>query len=510
MWNPAAERIMGLGPEEMSPEQWSAHYGLYGADGVTLLPPEKNPLLCAIRGKSSTTEMFMCNLGRGGGIWVEANAGPLKDKEGVVRGGVIAFRDITERKRVEATLLGQAGELARSREELESQGLVLRSVLDSMAEGLVATDEQGKFVIWNQAAERIVGLGPAEMSPEQWSAHYHLYLPDAVTPFPPEDNPLLRAIRGETGTAEMFLRNREQGGGIWVEANGAPLRGKDGVAHGGVVAFRDITQRKTDEREIRKLNEELEERVVERTAQLQAANKELEGFTYSVSHDLRAPLRHISGFTKILSEDYGPGMPAEGQCYLQRVEEGAHRMGQLVDELLNLAQVGRRGLTMQLTGLGGVVSDVIQMLEPEAKGRAVEWKMGELPAMACDPVLVRQIFQNLIGNALKYSRPRSPAVIEIGHREIEGKDTIFVKDNGVGFDMKYADKLFGVFQRLHRSEEFEGTGVGLATVHRIVQKHGGRVWAEAGVGKGATFYFTLGGAERAGAKNAAARAGGQS
>jgi light-regulated signal transduction histidine kinase (bacteriophytochrome) len=229
-----------------------------------------------------------------------------------------------------------------------------------------------------------------------------------------------------------------------------------------------------------------------------------------VSHDLRAPLRHMSGFTKILVEDFGPSLPADAQRYLQRIEQGALRMGLLVDELLNLTHVGRQSLAVQVTGLGSIVKDVQSLLGPEAEGRKVEWKIGDLPFVECDPTLVRLVFQNLIGNALKYSRPRSPAVIEIGQMEKDGQLVIFVRDNGVGFSMKYADKLFGVFQRLHRPEDFEGTGVGLATVQRIVQKHGGRVWTEAELDKGATFYFTLSGFAQSVTQNAAATAGGKS
>jgi PAS domain S-box-containing protein len=438
-----------------------------------------------------------------------------RDSAGKAQRVLEANADITRRKQAEEQLAGQAeelsrqaGELVRSREELEAQKRMLQSVLDSMSEGLVATDEQGKFILWNPAAQRIVGMGPAEMSPEQWNTHYGVYLPDAVTPFPPEHNPLLRAIRGEAGTAELFLSNRSMGGGIWIEINGSPLKDKNGILRGGVVAFRDITKRRADEREIRKLNEELESRVVERTEQLQAANAELEAFSYSISHDLRAPLRHISGFSKILTEDFAPSLPEEAQRYLQRIEQGASRMGQLVDELLNLTRVGRQALAMRRTALDEIARDVISMLEPESAGRKVEWKIGRLPIAECDPILIRQVFQNLIGNALKYSRPRSPAVVEIGQTEADGQPVIFVRDNGVGFNMKYADKLFGVFQRLHRAEEFEGTGVGLATVQRIVQKHGGRIWAEAAIDRGSTFYFTLGGLGQSASKNAAAGSGG--
>jgi PAS domain S-box-containing protein len=242
-------------------------------------------------------------------------------------------------------------------------------------------------------------------------------------------------------------------------------------------------------------------------ADLAASLKELEAFTYSVSHDLRAPLRHISGFSKILAEDFGPSLPPEAQHHVQRIEEGTKRMGQLVDDLLNLARVGRRELSLQVAGLRAVIDEVIAELKSELEGRDIEWKIGSMPFVECDPGLVKQVFQNLISNAVKFTRPRPKAVIEIGQEERDGVTAIFVRDNGVGFSMKYADKLFGVFQRLHRVEDFEGTGVGLATVQRIVQKHHGRIWAEAELDKGAAFFFTLGHSEKTELKNKAVAAG---
>jgi light-regulated signal transduction histidine kinase (bacteriophytochrome) len=237
------------------------------------------------------------------------------------------------------------------------------------------------------------------------------------------------------------------------------------------------------------LNRHLELRVTERTAELEAANKELESFTYSVAHDLRAPLRHISGFAKLLGKS-SARLSDEDRHFLVRINEGACQMGQLVEDLLALAGVGRRELRRELVGLDAVVKHVIAQLKPECEGRAIEWKISPLPFVVCDPTLIRQVFVNLLSNAVKFTGPREKAVIEVGAAEEDGRPVIFVKDNGVGFDMKYADKLFGVFQRLHRQEDFEGTGVGLVTVQRIVHKHGGEVWAKAELNKGASFYFT--------------------
>jgi PAS domain S-box-containing protein len=417
---------------------------------------------------------------------------PLKNAEGRVVQWFGTNTDISELKEVEKRLATQAEQLARSGQALEAQTAMLNLVLESMGEGLVAADREGRFLLWNRSASKLLSCGSTALPPEQWSSHYACYQPDGITPCPMDQLPLVRATQGESLQKELIIRRAGSEDSAILEFSGRPMKDARGNLCGGVVAFRDITQRKKDEWEIRKLNEELEMKVQQRTAQLEAANHELEAFTYSVSHDLRAPLRHISSFSSILREDFGTAMDAEARRLLERIENGARRMTLLVDGLLSLARFGRQALNISLTELNAIVDGVVSVLQTEYTGRDVEWRIAPLPALECDPILIQQVFQNLLANALKYSSRRDKAVIEIDSIQQTGNPpVIFVRDNGAGFSMQHAEKLFGVFQRMHSDAEFEGTGVGLATVNRIIQRHGGRIWAEAEVDRGATFYFTV-------------------
>jgi signal transduction histidine kinase len=259
----------------------------------------------------------------------------------------------------------------------------------------------------------------------------------------------------------------------------------------GFVIHWETGRRGLAEQDLKQANERLERR----TAELSETNIELESFAYSVAHDLRAPLRHIAGYSNVVLQDYGPKLDGEGRRYLEKIGDGAQKMGRLVDELLNLSRIGRQELSLHDTSLDKLVRHVVEDLAPECSGREIEWRIGGLSSAECDPVLMKQVFVNLLSNAVKYTRKRERAVIEVGETMQNGVPVIFARDNGVGFEMQYAGKLFGVFQRLHKAPDFEGTGVGLAIVQRIIRKHGGRIWAEAEINKGATFFFTLGSPE---------------
>jgi PAS domain S-box-containing protein len=376
-----------------------------------------------------------------------------------------------------------------------------RHALDAAPDAIVVVDPTGRIWLANAACEQLFGYADAELVGQPVEAlvprrFRNAHDGDRVGYFAdPRTRPM--------GSGLELSGLRRDDTEFPVEISLSPLIvGGEPFA---MAAIRDVSERRRMERirrevrerrraarAIKRINAQLEQRVAERTAQLEAANHELEGFTYSVSHDLRAPLRQVDGFARLLDETAGDQLPEKARHYLQRIMDGTNHMGRLIDDLLNLAQVGRQTPHLTPTRLDRIVERVIADLQPEVADRAIVWHVEELPIAACDPGLMRIVFTNLLGNAVKYTRPRDPAEIRVGRADAAGRPGVYVRDNGVGFDMQYADKLFGVFQRLHSNDEFEGTGVGLATVRRIIRNHGGDIWVEAAPDRGATFYFTLG------------------
>ncbi len=409
---------------------------------------------------------------------VEISLSPLKTDYGMLVSS--AIRDISDRKQAERRF---------------------RQLLEAAPDAMVVVNQQGAVVLVNAQVERLFGyhrnelLGqPMEMLvPERLRGRHPGHRMDFF------NQPRLRPM----GAGLELFGQRKDGSEFPVEISLSPLETGEGTLVSS--AIRDISERKRAEHEIEVLHVGLATRNIE----LATSNRELEAFTSSVAHDLRAPLRHIQAFSTTLIEDLGPQTDASTQALLRQIAGIARSMASMVDDLLSLARLGRQELQPQVTGLNSLVQEVLKDLAPELKDRQIEWRTADLPFVDCDPSPIKQVFFNLLSNAIKYSSPRKLAVIEIGLRMDQGQQVFFIKDNGVGFNMKYADKLFGVFQRLHRREDFEGVGVGLASVQRIIQKHGGRIWADAEIDKGATFSFTLSAALNAKQADEPVLAGGQ-
>jgi PAS domain S-box-containing protein len=356
----------------------------------------------------------------------------------------------------------------RTRELRESESR-LRGVTESAHDAIVSADERGHIAFWNPGAERLFGYSAAEavgqpltiLMPERYrekhQAGFVRYLSGGAA-----------VVVGSTVELEG---RRKDGHEFPIELSLAASRTPAGQSF--IAVIRDITERKRIERALRE------------------TNTELESFSYSVSHDLRAPLRAIHGFSRILIEDHAPGMDGEAKRLLGVIDENTKRMGQLIDDLLAFSRLGRQELATARVDMNDLVTHIAEGLRRTEGDRAVDLAIDPLPPARGDRDLLRQVITNLLQNALKFTRRRDGARIAVGARAEDGETVYYVKDNGAGFDQRYADKLFGVFQRLHRLDEFEGTGVGLAIVQRIVHRHGGRVWAEGKVDGGATFYFTL-------------------
>jgi PAS domain S-box-containing protein len=455
-WNKGAESINGYRSDEIIGRHYSQ---LYPQEDVLQGRPQHELAVAAAEGRFEEEGWRIRK--NGTSFWADVVITPIYDSGGELSGFSEVVRDVTERKDAQKHLAQMEGRY--------------RGLLEAAPDAMVVVNQDGDIVLLNVQAERQFGYRRDELLrqkvkniiPEGFAERL---LADALRST--ED-----ALAQQIGTGIELIGRRKDGSEFPIEIMLSPLESAEGILV--TAAIRDITERKRHETALQ-----------ERNVELQAAVGELEAFSYSVSHDLRAPLRAIDGFSRILLKQCGPTLSAESRGYLQRVRDNTVRMGQLVDDLLTFARLGRKPLSKQQVPTRTVVDQVVRDLRQQSDGRSVSVSVGEMPPLWGDPALLKQVFVNLIDNAFKYTRMRAEAAIEIGSREIGGEQVLFVRDNGTGFDMRYADKLFGVFQRLHRAEDFEGTGVGLAIVQRIVQRHGGRVWAEAAVDRGATFYFT--------------------
>ncbi len=381
------------------------------------------------------------------------------------------------RRRVERDLL-------RSRDELEQEVAVRTqqaSLLNLTHDTIFVRDMSDVITSWNRGAQELYGWTAEEAIGKR--SHDLLR---TVFPAPLDDiaADLLRTGRWE-GELE---KTRSDGTRVVVASRWSLQRNEQRIPIAILETNNDITQRKRGEEEVRKLNQEHGKRTIE----LEAINKELEAFAYSISHDLRAPLRHMVGFTELLQKNASSVVDEKGRRYMSTILESAKRMGTLIDDLLAFSRIGRAEARESMVNLEELVKEVQSEVAPEAEGRSITWKLGPLPDLYGDRSMLKLALVNLFSNAIKFTRPRPQPEIEMGCAEKQNdRIVVFIRDNGVGFDMKYANKLFGVFQRLHRVEEFEGTGIGLATVQRIIRRHGGEVWAEGLVDKGATFFFSV-------------------
>ena len=391
---------------------------------------------------------------------VEISLSPMEtDQDNFV---IAAIRDITDRKRAEEKF---------------------RGLLESAPDAMIVVDQQGTIQLVNSQTEKLFGFDRVEIVGQP----IEVLVPKRLRKRHAKHRD---GYYGEHPARPMgigldLFGLRKNGSEFPVEISLSPLQTEEGLLVSA--AIRDVTQRRRMEEDVQKLNEDLKQRA----AQLEAANKELEAFSYSVSHDLRAPLRSIDGFSHVVLEDYGEQLPADARGYLERVRAAAQRMATLIDDLLNLSRVTRTAVQPKFINLSRMADEIVGELRENYPDRQVTFSLTSDLMVEADPHLMHIVLENLLSNAWKFTSKQPMAVIEFGQKDHAKERTFYVRDNGVGFDMAYVDKLFGVFQRLHSVSEFPGTGVGLATVQRIISIHGGRIWAESAEGKGTTFYFTL-------------------
>ena len=401
-----------------------------------------------------------------------------------LRDKIVGLGERSLRKSYYPQLLQQLEDLKEARNSLAESQALYRALVENINDVIFSLDVKGVFTYVSPVVQSFSRMMPEQIIGKPFTAFVHPCDQSALVVF------FDRVLSGLSERHEFRLLDNE-GCVRYVSLSSRPLLEKERIV-GLTGVMSDVTERRLAEEEIRRLNQELEQRVVERTTQLEAANRELEAFAYSVSHDLRAPLRHIDGFLGLLKDSIGSALDEQSQHYMETISKAAKRMGMLIDDLLSFSRMGRKDIATTQVNLRSLVMEVIRELEPEAKGRAIDWRIEDLPVVTGDRAMLRVVMVNLISNALKFTAPRAQTEIGIGYlHDHRAEMVIFVRDNGVGFDMQYASKLFGVFERLHSVEEFEGTGIGLANVRRVITRHGGRTWAEGKIDGGATFYFSL-------------------
>ncbi len=374
----------------------------------------------------------------------------------------------------------------RKQAEIGNEARRMATVVRDSNDAITITDFDGRITAWNHGAELMYGYSEDE------ALQMSIWRITAPAKIAEKKAFINRLIAGEKVASFETQRVTKDGRVLDVWLTVTQLVDNTGKPIGIGSTERDITERKRSEEELHKLNIELEKRVAERTEQLEVVNKELEAFSYSVSHDLRAPLRHVQGYVDMLARDAGDQLSDKSRHYMKTIEDSSREMGVLIDDLLAFSRMGRAEMTETKVNLDSLVQDMVNDLKTATPERNIVWKIQILPDVQADPSMLKQVLTNLLSNAVKFTGPRDPAEIEIGSAGTEDDRIIlFVRDNGVGFDPQYTDKLFGVFQRLHRADEFEGTGIGLANVRRIITRQGGRVWADGKLNQGATIYFTL-------------------